>query len=134
MPMSGSTICSTNQLEPGTIPPTKACLRKPDSNEKMVSSTSQSNEIQKQLEDTLFPQNPTKGENNQVSKHISSAGCNTIQENATPNANVKVVCMTTYNDTPCVNLHIVHVSLSNYGSIYIYLTISPSYPFIYLCT
>ena len=58
------------QPEPEKIAPPKACLRKADSNEKSVLSTSQSNEIQKQLEDTLFPQNLSNGENNRHSFRI----------------------------------------------------------------
>jgi len=82
--VKGSTTRSTNKLEPAIIAPPKTCLTKTDSNEKLVMSTLQSNEIQKQLDVTLFSKIPTKDENNKVSKNISTRSCNTVQPNVSP--------------------------------------------------
>ena len=65
------------QLTEGSLQ-TSACV-------KSIADT----EIQKQLEDTLFTQNQSKCENNQVSKNISSNGCNTVKANASPLVNTQ---------------------------------------------
>ena len=88
--VTGSTTFTSNQLEPEKITKHKACLGNADPNEKMALSTSTSNEEQKHHEDTLFPQIPTKGENNQVSKHTSPKVCNTVQANASTIVNTQV--------------------------------------------